>query len=426
MKTFSKLNLKNTSGQLAVGLAIGFACILAMLGLVFQSTLYTRDKIKMQTTADYAVLIAANNQADNLNKIRELNQAINTAFRGAQALVQPSYALIWQVATYYGVAEGAAALAASSATMGEVSGGDCSSLGQKVDQYYRKKIITAYNLARNQAASSIISAIKDSNKLSFNQALNIFLAPENLPSGLYLELQKQLGKGYKLASVKTEYDAGNLSNSDDFSYDVLSENKDDPLFIPKNEPRMFTYDKWTYYTGPCPESVTTYSPCCFGPVVGMPGVTLSNARVVRATDDTTYFLSGTRYIPPLSIIQKMLKIGVKNPDKKDDKFGQDIKVGINNDTLFRKIDKNKRTMFQVLSAAKPYGGTYPKAGFIADSTGISGTAGDKFTGSKLFGIADTTETQGIRVFRADGSIDKKDYQGNVTDSVPYYAEDFLH
>lgn len=420
---------KHNRGQLAVGLALGFACILAMFGLVFQSTLFTIDKTTMQTTSDYAVLIAANNQSDNLNKIREINMIINDAWLTAQSALQHSYAQMYQVVTADGmvVLNTVAPGVASGVTAGQVSAGDCNTLGQGVDKFYREKIIQAYEMLRSEAASSIITIIKDSNKLSFDDALKIFLAPENLPNGMYMELQHQLGNGFKYNSVRAEYDKGTLANNENYAYNILEENKNDPLFLPKNESRTFSYPKYKYTeNSSCycnPEFCLT---CCMGPTGFSPAFTPSNVRVVRATEDTTYFIAGIRYTPTLSIIQKMLKIGVKNPDTEDEEFGKDMDAPKGKDKLFRDIEKDKRTDFTVMSAAKPYGGTYPEGGFIGDLTGLSGTAGDSFVGSKLFGIADTTETQGIRVHRADGTIQNKDYQGNANGVIPYFAEDFLH
>ena len=44
-------------GQIAVGLAFAFTTVLAIFTFVFQSSLLTREKIKLQGTSDFAALV---------------------------------------------------------------------------------------------------------------------------------------------------------------------------------------------------------------------------------------------------------------------------------------------------------------------------------------------------------------------------------
>ncbi len=413
-------------GQLAVGLAFAFAGILAMFGLVFQSSLNTIDKAKLQTTADYAVLVVADQQARYLNKIRDTNESIQIAWDATMLELQPSFAQMSGVADTsgsipIGVAEGIA----SAATLGHVKPGSCSEMGQGVDKYYRGKIVDTYTLARNQAASYIASIVTDSNQSSFELGLDHFLDPAGLPHGMFMLLKKTLGENFNVNDVRKAYDNGSLANNEEYAYEILDANKDDPLFVPKNEPRLFSYTKWSYQNVSC-YCTPACQVCCQGPSFGPPGVTAANARVVRATDDTSYFFAGIRYTPTLSIIQKTFGMGVKNPDSSSEDFGKDIGTGTSREKLFRDREKSKRTMMQVMAAAKPFGGSYPEAGFIGDSTGLSGQTGESFKSSKLFGIADVGELEGHRIHRADGSIANRDNQGNVVGELPFYAEDFLH
>ncbi|MCC7460314.1 MAG: hypothetical protein IT286_03330 [Proteobacteria bacterium] len=418
--------MKKNSGQLAVGLAFAFAGILAMFGLVFQSSLNTVDKAKLQTTSDYATLMASQNQAANLNKIRDINEMIQIAFATTQTDIQPSFAQLYSVANAYGVQLPLAIGAASGATLGQVTGGTCNELGQGVDKWYRNKLISTYTTARNQGASAIVTIVRDSNEYSYQHALDYFLQPDGLPHGMYMKLKQTLGESFNVAAVKGQYENGSLTNNDDFSYEILDENREDPLFIPQNEPRTFTYVKYTYMETNC---CTPQIPCvcCKGPMIGPPGATPSNARVTKATDDVSYFFAGIRYTPALSIIQKMFKINVKNTETESSNFGQDVSASAaGEERLIRAREKNQRTTFQVFSAAKPYGGTYPESGNMLDSTGLSGSTGDPFQGAKLFGIADINEIGGIRIHRADGTIATRDFQGNINGELPFYAEDFLH
>ena len=73
--------MKRNSGQLAIGLAFSFATVLAMFLLVFQSSILTREKMKLQQTTDLAALVAGEVQRRNLNRIQELNEEIKKAYK---------------------------------------------------------------------------------------------------------------------------------------------------------------------------------------------------------------------------------------------------------------------------------------------------------------------------------------------------------
>jgi hypothetical protein len=344
--------------------------------------------------------------------------------------IQPSFATLNQIA---GAPEeitiGTAAGNLSSSTFGQVAPGSCAQMGKDADKWYRKKQIGFYTTVRNQAASAIVTIVTDSNELSFQRSLDYFLDPDGLPHGMFMKLKQTLGSSFTASDVKKEYEKGTLVNDEEFAYEILDENREDPLFIPQNEPRTFTYPQYIYQDVPCHETalgVPTDVCCVFGGPSPLPGATPANARVTKATDDVAYFMAGVRYTPPLSIIQKMLKIGVKNPDSDSANFGKDLDGTLSEEKLFRARAKHQRTMFQVFSAAKPYGGEYPESGNMMDSSGFSGTSGESFKGAKLFGIADVDEVGGVRVHRADGTIANRDYQGNINGEVPFYAEDFLH
>lgn len=415
---------RTSSGQLAVGLAFAFAGILAMFGLVFQTSLNTVDKAKLQTTIDYATLLASNNQASNLDEIQKINQGIQIAWKLTQSELQPSYSLLSGVSGYGQTVSWSTAIQnASTATMGQVTAGSCETLGQDVDKWYRKKIVDMYTMGRNQAASAIATIVTDSNELSYSIAVDHLMDPDGLPHGMFMQLRKTLGEGFKAEDVRKEYEKGALENNEKFSYSILDANRADPLFIPKNEPRLFSYMKWTYQTY---TDAVTYNVYCQGPFIGMIKTSTANARVVRATDDVAYFFAGIHYTPPLSIIQKLLGLGVKNPDPNNENFGKDIENGSSKEKLFRMREKSNRTMMQVMAVAKPYGGEYPEAGSIFDSSGLSGSSGKSFDGAKLFGIADVNEISGNRIHRADGAIAHQDSQGNVVGELPFFAEDFLH
>ncbi len=411
--------LKNNSGQLTVGLAFAFAGILAMFALVFNSSLNTREKMKLQTTSDYASLVAANVQRYNLNFIKAQNEIIETSWEATQLALQPSYAQIYGVASGAGIQYLVALGAATAATLGDITEGDCDTIGKKVDEYWRKKIIDAYSSERDIYASGILTSIEQANGLGFDQALYTFLSPLNLPQNLFLELENKLGKGFTVDDARNQYEQGALT-TDTYAYEVLGENKDDPLFIPKNETRTFAYDKFTYPTGNC--CIEVECVCCFGPSFGLPATSISNARITRDGDYTTHFYTGIRYTPPANLLEKMLMLGVKNPDNQNEKFGQNVE-GIEGDLP---LISRKTKEIQAVSAAKPYGGTFPASAFVADVTGLSGSSGTEFTGAKLFGIADTEEIGGLRNDRADACIDQMDDEGNIMGSVCYKAEDFLH
>ena len=341
-------------GQLAVGLAFAFAGILAMFALVFNTSLNTREKMQLQTTSDYAALVASNVQRHNLNYIRDLNQAIENEWQITQAALQPpgapavSFASMSGVASSSGIEINIATAAASASTFGNVNSGTCETLGEQVDDFWRSRLVENYyepillpifagllpELAgRNNLASSIMTAIEQANGLAFDHALDTFLYPQNLPHNLQIELSQRLGNAYTLSSVRSDYQNG-LLNNEEYAYEVLDQAREDPLFIPKNEVRNFTYTVFSYTTNNC--CVQTPCSCCFGPFISRPGIRLSEARITRDGDYTTQFYTGVRYRPPANIVEKMLNIGVKNPDVSSKEFGQDLDAAGGDIQLFQR------------------------------------------------------------------------------------------
>lgn len=409
---------KTNHGQLAVGLAFAFAGILAMFGLVYNISLNTNEKIKLQTTSDYAALKVSIIQAQQLNEIRKINQDIEAAWQATNIALQPSFcsvnALVNTQLPQLATLEGVTAVVHKQYA-------DCDSACDAYDQYYRDKLIKAYTESRNLAAQAILTKIQETNEYAFDNAVDTFLSPKKLPNGLYIALQQQLGRGFTLASVKGLYKNGQLSNNPEYSYQILEESAKDPLFIPQNEERLFSYINYGYQTSSC-GGYPQY-PCCIGGWPAGAKTSLSNSRITRATDYTTHFFTGIKYVAPLNVIQKMVTVGIKNPDVKSKEFGKNVE---DDPQLFANAELQGRTATTVMSAAKPYGGTFPKAAFIADITGLSGTAGDEFARAKLFGIADKQEIGDQRIFRADGCLPQKDEFGNDIGCVQYFAEDFLH
>ena len=404
-------------GQLAVGLAFAFAGILAMFGLVYNSSLNTHEKMKMQTASDYAALKVSVVQSSELNQIRNLNQSIETMWEATNVALTPPFCMATGLLN---PGFDATITVGKLNAVSHSSGVDCVTACKDYDQFMRDKIIESYSVSRDAVAQAIITTIQKTNQVAYDNARDTFFYPSNLPNGLFVELQHTLGNGFTLSSVENAYDHGQLTEGPDYTYQVLDESASDPLFIPKNEQRLFNYPVYGYYTFP----QTTYNVayCTMAGIIS-DKTSLSNARITRDGDYTTQFFTGIKYVPPLNIIQKMVKVALRQPDSKDPKFGENIEGDI---PLFSKPAKENRTATTVMSDAKPYGGSFPRDAFIADITGLSGSSGDEFKGAKLFGIADKDEVGGVRVQRADSCLPEKDEFGNDLGCNPFYAEDFLH
>ncbi|MCB0326637.1 MAG: hypothetical protein KDD52_03375 [Bdellovibrionales bacterium] len=407
--------IHRSSGQLALGLAFAFAGALAVLGLVSHSSMDVKEKITLQQTTDYAVLLAANVQRANLNMIRTLNQDIETLWEAHRVLLQAPHCYTREY-IYPKTPSAFATFALVAAHTGKTYA-ECDLACDEYDSFVRKKIIDAYNSQRNLIVSNILTSITKSNQIAYGRAVDTFLTPSNLPSQLYAELEKKLGKNFRLQDVKNEYAQGslyqdrNVENSEGYIYQIHEESSYDPLFVPGDEYRNFIYPNYRYLTL-YDQNLNPY--CQLGTPEG-PKSSASRVKIVRKGSYTTHFLGGINYLAPPSGFEKTLSLLIKDPET-----GEEI-----SSQSGRKIALFRKTLaMTAMAAAKPYGGTFPQSGDLAGLN--KGNIGEEFKGAKLIGIADRSQLENQRMVRADNCFQSLDALGNSSGCVPYYAEDFLH
>lgn len=426
---------KHYRGQLAVGLAFAFAGVLAMFGLVFNFALNTREKMKLQTTTDYAALIAANVQKDGLNNIIPINQFIESQWFALEPILNTPWCALTVLPSGTDLSSVSAKisgfLAVNQITVKptQVEPPDvpldpmCDALCNAYDKFFRDRAIGLYQALQAEAAGVIVNYYLDqTNKIAFDTALDNFLSPNNLPHGIYVSLEERLGEGLTLENVKKEYEQGTLAN-EEYAYEILGQYQADPLFIPAQEFRVTYHTDYDYPTNP-PLSGIGQPWCGFAAgKIALQNFSVLPVRVGRkAGTYPSHYYTGVRYRPPPSLIERLLKLQIKNPDRSSDDFGSEEDSIDGQLSLFQRRTRE----MQAVAAAKPYGGLFPKAALPFDKLGLSGSAGEKFDGAKLFGIADSTELEGHRIHRADACIERMDEWGNNLEDVCYTAEDFLH
>ena len=407
--------MKSPKGQLSIGLAFVFTAVLAFFGLVFNSSMITRDKMKLQQTTDFAALVAADVQRRNLNAIRKLNQDIEIAYQATIILLQPNYCLI----------NGLAAPRISTESISSINGitggaaGTCDQACDDYDSWVRKKIIQAvYDFPRNQLASHAIKIVTEANQKANEKVLETFLTPKNIPFSFRKSLEEKWGNQLSLSTMLSAYSNGQFEDQ----FTIVESYKEYPLFLPKEEPRMFLALDHNYFEGACPNPITGLHPCClYGGVSFIPKIYPTVAKIVRDGDYTTSYLAAAEYSPVKTQVDKTFALYLQNPDPNmrassktpvEDLRGKKIKLFGN------------KTAIAAMAFAKPYGGTFPVGGNILNPLDF-GDIGKEFEGSKLIGIADKDAVGGIPPFR-DFTAKKKDESGLIVGDMKIFVEDFLH
>jgi hypothetical protein len=387
--------VRRERGQLAVGLAMAFTAVCAIFGLIFNSGMIAREKMRLQQTTDFAALVASDVQRRNLNYIRDRNQEIEDLYAAALSLVALPYAPYMAptaCASFYAYAE---ALTQGSFTT-------CNGAGHAIDHFYRAKIVDMYNAARDTLAQNIVSVSDKANGEAHKQVLAQFLVDERLPHGLRRFMARTLGQNPSPATIKSAYETGALSEMLS-----ISDSKEMPLFVAAEEPRSFTVAHFLYS-----ESTAVGLDCtCYGGVVpDMIDSHDAKAKVVRddRTNYTTHFLVSATYSPPNTFADKTFAYLLKRPDSSRKPGESEIKDPQSQLPL-RLFNVNdpatgeKKTPLQTMSLAKPYGGTLPTKGWSILPMGVGdyGKIGNEFKGSKLIGIADHEQLEGYEIWKKD-------------------------
>lgn len=377
-----------------------------MFGLLFNSAMLTREKMKLQQTTDFAALVAADVQHYNLNKIREINTTIEVEYQITRALLQPPFCdvVISSCATF------------ANCVLPWVTGFtgtnylSCQDACSDWDALVRRQLIDAYQFTRDAQASHIAAILTDANKKAFDRVLDTFLTPRNLPHQLRRLLESKLG-GLTPQLLKAEYQSGSLQNH----LIVDDRYRDTALFIGDKEDRLFQYTRYAYldYLDTFMVQHCAYS--TWGPF----GVSLSRAKVVRETNYTTNYLAMATYFPPNTAVDKKFALYLKNPDPKGretDPYLRDMRGGgkVPLFTIEDPVTGQTKVPLITMALAKPYGGTFPTPGNVLNPFDY-GEIGDEFKGAKLIGIANREELENY-----DLKVPK------ITRNLDYVREDFLH
>ena len=388
--------MRRDRGQLAIGLAMAFTAVCAIFGLLFNSGMIAREKMRLQQTTDFSALVASDVQRRNLNYIRDRNQEIEDLYAAALILVALPYAPVMTGS----VLESTWKAHAEFVSPG-YKGTGCTGHGHAIDHFYRARIVQAYNAARDILAGNIVGVADKANAEAHKQVLAQFLIDERLPHGLRRRLAKALGQHPSPTAIKSAYDAGALSDTL-----TIGDSKDLPLFAATEESRSFVVERFHYLTVPSPPSNVFL---CYGPQFpdGYDSFD-AKAKVVRV--DGTYpshFLVNATYSPPNTYVDQHFAYLLKKPDSsrkpgeseiQDPQSQLPLRLFSINDTK----TGEKKTSLQTMALAKPYGGTFPKAGKSLGGMSYDyGEVGNEFKGSKLIGIADHAQLEGFALWNKD-------------------------
>jgi hypothetical protein len=405
--------VRRNRGQLAIGLAFAFTAILAMFGLVFNSAMMTREKLKLQQTTDFAALRAANVQRYNLNAIRDYNQAIEILYDIYIARSQLQWCMIELLPAASNQEQ---TVIAASDSITHKTSTNCESACLNYESWKRDQLISEYNTLRGIIVVEIQAILDGANSVAHDKVVETFMTGKNLPHGLMRMLVDILGANFTTAAARAVYDSGQLANI--FS---ISDMKDAPLFNGIPEIRLFPAVTWHY-----PTIITgTGVNLCGPPAPGLPDLTKTSfAKIIQGGNYTTSFLASASYTPRNTVVDEKFAIYLKepSPDRRElspyltDEHGQKA-------NLFHINDKTNGFLkypMVTMALAKPYGGTFPRM-----APGITlpppfpfnflTYLGDEFTGAKLIGLADRDQLKGFKIlpdvaFGAD----------------TLYQEDFLH
>lgn len=402
-------------GQLAVGLAFAFTMVLAMFGMVYNSTLTTREKIKLQQTTDLAAQQGAQVQRDYLNSIRKANEFIEKEYRSLVKDLQIPHC--WKDIL---VPIGSDHITVTRFVRYRtgINTATCLDACYQYDRFKRTQILADYRRKQAQAASAIIQVITEANQIAHESALDVALTPRNLPLRLQRKWGDKLGPNFSLSMAQSEYrrEASNPNKDIEFS-----SNLDAPLFFPKVETSLVPYVIHSY-------TLTPYLTSCSILFPPSAGTTLVNKKIVREGKYRTSFLFAAKYNPPLSFVDNSFALSTKNPNVTQG--SGDKRFPGKNFPLFRSSDDQEyRPIFPMIAMAlaKPFGGSFPKGG-SAFNLLDPGNIGKEFSGAKIVGIADKDrELEGLPVF-SSGTLAPLEFKefGTVNRFLIHSTQEFLH
>jgi hypothetical protein len=416
--------VRRDRGQLAIGLAFAFMAVCAIFGLLFNSAMMTREKMRLQQTTDYAALVAAQMQRKYLNDINASNQGIEDLYNATYTLMNmplllSNGELITQTSGYLA---GEFLAWVETQTLGQVTPGSCNEAGRGYDHYIRQKLKKIYETTRDEYyRSPILGKVAHGNKVIFSEVLSHFLVDKRLPHGLRRTLAGMLGQNPAPAAIRDLYNQGGLSETLN-----ISGSGEQVLFDADDEQRAFMPPKNFYGTIQCYCTPTSCLTCCApGYPLPLPDSIGSVAKVVRTSDFKTNFLVSATYTPPNTFVDKTFAYNLRKPDSEGSGMQSEIKDADQHTLrLFNITDKaagQTKTSLTTMALAKPFGGTFPKAGdveVLLNNPLQKGDVGVPFTGSKLIGIADHEQIGNVKLWGDEAVL--------LPTGEYLKTEDFLH
>lgn len=373
-----------SSGQVAVGLAFTFMAFLAFFALVFQSSLLTREKMKLQQTNDLATLVGAQVQREALNEIIKSNEAIEAAYNKASlALKAPLCATLFAFGAGNPTAMSSIAAATTfgvKLSLQDISADTCQQACNQWDTFFRARIIDLYLATRNAHAKRITDILSKANTVAGAQAKKVFFAPENLPLRLRLKFQKHFGNAQ---SVVSQESPSAFSEHLEVVSTADLNNGQMPLFASFEQTRMLVFSKSQS------KQTSVSPPACSFPV-GIPSAMSVKEKIVRDPRQSfvSHFLSFALYDAPTSPVEGKFNLFLKQVS--GEKFGQPIEEGSRPLSLLAAYEDtssldSRRIPMMALSLASVFGGAFPTKNRSSLS---AGEKGKKFEGVKLIGLAD--------------------------------------
>lgn len=402
--------MRRERGQLAVGLALSFTAICAIFGLIMNSAMITREKMKLQQTTDFATIVAANVQRENLHHIQKRNEEIEALYLAAYQVVALNWADIDIILPTPQIPREVFIAAVETKTQGQVVPTSCAQGGIDYDHWVRENIyVPQYKALRDLLANDITNVVYKANETAHEHVLRAFLIDQNLPHGLRRILAQTIGKNPTRGAIRSAWDSGLLSD-----YLEISDTSEMPLFFPASEGRQFNPPKYAYRDELCGNCQTASCwPCCLpsgmNSLGGLPDSLDSEAKVYRLEGYRSNYLVRATYSPPNTFIDRTFSHHLKKPKARSGPNSQ-IKSFDNRPLRLFDInetdDSDSKKALEAWAQAKPYGGEFPTAGFPYWPLGIpidAGSVGSNFDGAKLVGIADyKREQEGFQLWGENG------------------------
>ncbi len=236
-------------GQVVTFFALSFSFFLVLLMMLINTGILTRDRIKLQNSADLAALVGANVQRINLNEVGKINDSIETAYIATQAALSNPFTS--SPCTYNG------------ATCNSTAGA-CNLVCRSQDNIARALIIEGYLAHHSYAASQIGAIVSGANAIAYDLAKRTALAGPNLPVDIRRAIRKRYGGNFPSATdMVRQYDRSGLQFDYSGTGDVSPLNAIYTVAANDSQP-LFEAD---VDQGVLIGYIGIYNPCASGPLV---------------------------------------------------------------------------------------------------------------------------------------------------------------